>query len=128
MGVPIKKLGPTVAQNKLMCLSISKACISDNGDLVGSIVSIDHFGNLITNINLDDLAMIDPPVPGKNLCIHVGSEEIIGLSPYYSSANLGHPLAIMGSRGYLEISVNGGSAVSHFNVVKNDVVRINTVK
>ena len=128
MGVPIKKLGSPVAQIKLICLSILEPYFSDNGELVGSIVSIDHFGNLITNINLNDLEKIDITVPGKNLCINVGRDKISGLSPNYASAIPGHPLAIIGSRGYLEISVNGGNAANHFMVEKGDVVRISTVK
>jgi len=128
MGVPIKKLGTPVAQKKLICLSILKPYFSDNGELVGSIITIDHFGNLITNINIDDLEKIHNTVPGKKLCINVGSDKISGLSQNYSSADTGHPLAIIGSRGYLEISVNGGDAANHFMVGKSDVVRISTEK
>ena len=127
MGVPIKKLGTPVAQKNLICLSILKPYFSDNGELVGSIVTIDHFGNLITNINIDDLENIHNTVPGKKLCINVGKDKISGLSQNYSSAIPGHPLAIIGSRGYLEISVNGGDAANHFMVEKSDVVRISTV-
>ncbi len=128
MGIPIKKLGTPVAQKNLICLSIPEPYFSDNGELVGSIISIDHFGNLITNINLDDLEKINNTVPGKKLCINVGRDKISDLSPNYSSTITGHPLAIIGSRGYLEISVNGGNAAKHFMVEKGDVVRINTVK
>ncbi|MEA3437452.1 MAG: SAM-dependent chlorinase/fluorinase, partial [Thermodesulfobacteriota bacterium] len=125
MGVPIKKLGTPVAQNKLICLSILKPYFSDNGEIFGSIVSIDHFGNLITNINIDDLEKINNTVPGKKLCINVGRYKISGLSQNYSSTVSGHPLAIIGSRGYLEISVNVGNAAIHFMVEKGDIVRIN---
>lgn len=128
MGVSIKKLGTPVALKNLICLSIPEPYFSDYGELVGSIVSIDHFGNLITNINLDDLEKIDHSVPGKKLCINVGRDKIRGLSPNYSSTTPGHPLAIIGSRGYLEISINGGNAANHFMLEKGDVVRINTIK
>ena len=128
LGVSTKKLGTPIAQKHLICLSIHEPCFSDNGELVGTIVSIDHFGNLIININLDDIEKIDNTLPGKELCIIVGGGKISGLSPNYSSAISGHPLAIIGSRGYLEISVNGGNAANHFMVEKGDVVRISTVK
>ena len=128
MGVPIKKLGTPVAQKNLICLSILEPYFSDNGELVGSIVSIDHFGNLITNINLDYLEKIDNTFPGKKLCINLGGDKISGLSPNYNSTTPGHPLAIIGSRGYLEISVNGGNAANHFMVEKGDIVRISKVK
>ncbi len=128
MGVELKKLGTSVAQKDLICLSMPESYYSDNGELVGSIVSIDHFGNLITNINLDDLEKMNHTVSGKKLCINVGSDKISGLSLNYSSATSGLPLSIIGSRGCLEISVNGGSAANHFMVEKGDVVRISTEK
>jgi S-adenosylmethionine hydrolase len=128
MGVSIEKLGPPDAYKNLKCLSIPEPYFSDNGELVGSIVSIDHFGNLITNIHLDNLEKFDAAVPGKKLCINAGRENISGLSSYYSSAAQGHPIAIIGSRGYLEISINGGNAANHFMLEKDDVVRISTVK
>lgn len=126
MGVELKKLGTSVAQKDLICLSMPEPYFSDNGELVGCIVSIDHFGNLITNINVGDLEKLNHTVSGKKLCINVGSDKISGLSPNYHSAILGHPLSIIGSRGCVEISVNGGSAANHFMVEKGDVVRIST--
>ena len=128
MGVSLKKLGTPVAQKKLMCLSIPEPYFSDNGELIGSIVSIDRFGNLITNINLNDLEKMDKPFTGKKLCIIVGKDKVIGLSENYSSAIVGHPLAIIGSRAYLEISVNGGNAANYFRIEKGDGVRVSTVK
>jgi S-adenosylmethionine hydrolase len=128
MGVELKKLGTPDAQKDLICLSMPAPYFTDNGDLVGSIVSIDHFGNLITNINLDDIEKMDHTVSGKKLYINIGSDKISGLSLNYSSAISGHPLSIIGSRGCLEISVNGGSAANHFMVEKGDVVRISTEK
>ena len=59
MGVELKKLGTSVAQKDLICISMPEPYFSDNGELVGCIVSIDHFGNLITNINVDDLEKLN---------------------------------------------------------------------
>ena len=128
MGVPLKKLGTPVAQKNLMCLSIPVPYFSENGDLVGTIVSIDHFGNLITNIHLNDLESINHSISGKNLCIFVGNDKINGLSPNYSAVKIGHPLAIIGSRGCLEISVNGGSAAKYFIAKKGGIVKISPVQ
>ncbi|MBT8357138.1 MAG: SAM-dependent chlorinase/fluorinase [Desulfobacterales bacterium] len=128
MGVPIKKLGTPVAQKNLICLSIPVPYFSKNGDLVGTIVSIDHFGNLITNIHLNDLESLNHSISVKNLCINVGNVKINGLSSNYSSVKTGDPLAIIGSRGCLEISVNSGSAANYFIIKKGDIVRISTVQ
>lgn len=128
MGVPLKNLGTPVAQKNLICLSIPEPYFSDNNELIGAIISIDHFGNLITNINFNDIEKINNIFPGKKLCINVGRDKISNLSPNYDSAIVGHPLAIIGSRGYLEISVNCGNAANHFMVEKGDLVRISTVK
>jgi len=128
LGVPINKLGTSVLKNKLVYLSVSDPYFSDNGELVGSIVSTDHFGNLITNIHLNDLEKIDIALSHKKLSINVGTCIISGLSSNYTSVISGHPLAVIGSRGYLEISVNGGNAAKHFMVEKGDHIRISTLK
>ena len=91
MGVAIKKLGTPVAQKNLICLSIPVPYFSNNGDLVGTIVSIDHFGNLITNIHLNDLESLNLSISVKNLCINVGNVKINGLSSNYSSVKIGDP-------------------------------------
>jgi len=78
--------------------------LTREGALVGEIVSIDHFGNLVTNIPADRIP------PDGSLEIRVGKSSIRELSRSYASGPKGRLLALLGSSGTLEISVSQGSA------------------
>ncbi len=81
------------------------ARISENGELVGKIVFIDGFGNLITNIDFKKLNEVYRAGQEKRIRIQIGSHVITGLSEIYGSVQSEIPLALIGSRGYLEIAV-----------------------
>lgn len=98
--------------------------ISQTGDLIGKIVSIDHFGNLITNIDSISLAAFCQRSALKHPQIHIGAFVIYGLSGTYADAAPTAPLALIGSRNYLEIAVNGGSAKENLKAQKGDTVRL----
>ncbi len=86
-----------------------------DGSLVGHILHIDSFGNLITNIKSDDL-----PQPKQVISIEVGNQLIHGLSRTYAEGR--GLLALIGSSGYLEVSLKGGSARALLNAdVGNEV-------
>jgi hypothetical protein len=108
----------------IVCLDSLGARCTETGELKGAVVAIDHFGNLITNIKSEQLAE----------CLHAGSQEemririrsnvIRGLSETYASVGSYTPLALIGSRGYLEIAINGGNAAQHLNAEKGEYVRV----
>jgi hypothetical protein len=98
--------------------------ISQTGKLIGKIVSIDRFGNLITNIDSISLADFCQKGARKRPQIHIGSFLISGLSNTYSDAAPAAPLALIGSRGYLEIAVTGGNAKKTLKIKKGDPVRL----
>jgi S-adenosylmethionine hydrolase len=53
---------------------------------------------------------------------------ITGLSGTYADGDTGRPLAFIGSRGYLEIAVNGGNAQHYFGIRPGDGVNLWTVE
>jgi S-adenosyl-L-methionine hydrolase (adenosine-forming) len=73
---------------------------------VGRILKIDHFGNLITNFHVDDF----PDLEQRDFHLAIGGVEISSLLRTYSECAPGELFAIVGSSGYLEVSVNQGSA------------------
>jgi S-adenosylmethionine hydrolase len=79
----------------------------EDSELVGEIVRIDHFGNLITNITREHLA---PFFESKDLTIRIGGLVLNTLSTTYSDVPEGQPLALIGSSNALEIAVNRGNA------------------
>ena len=123
-GVEIKKIGSPIDQKNLGRLSIQKPYISDKGDLVGTIIWSDRFGNLITNIDIDSIRKLGKEDIGKSLEVMIGENKILGLSLNYKSVRLQSPLAIIGSHGYLEVAVNCGNAKHYFMANKGDTVRV----
>lgn len=75
--------------------------------MVGHILHIDNFGNIITNITSEDL-------PRHDITIEIGSHVISGLSRTYGEGE--GLLALIGSSGYLEIALKDGSASAHLGV------------
>jgi len=88
-----------------------------SGSIIGHVLHIDSFGNLITDVPAQYLPNEDRP-----LNIQVGSYTIHGLSRTYAESE--GLLALIGSSDCLEISVKGGSAHNFLNARIGDEVRI----
>ncbi len=74
--------------------------------LKGSVLRIDRFGNVITNFRGSD---IRKQVDGK-FTLALGSRRVAILAQSYAERPQGELFVIEGSGGYLEISLNRGSA------------------
>lgn len=79
------------------------------------IIYIDRFGNAITNISVVSPAAKIASVAGKVEC---------GVAQCYAQVPAGKPVALIGSAGFLEIAVNGGSAAQQFGLKIGDAVEI----
>ena len=124
LGIDIKKFGPEIDLQDAVHLDCHYARISGDGDIVGKIVAIDDFGNLITNINYKKLSEVLSTGQEKKIQINIGRHVITGLSQFYGNVQPNTPLALIGSRGYLEIAVNHGNAALVLNAEKGDKVRV----
>jgi S-adenosylmethionine hydrolase len=101
----------------LVTLPLIRPRQEPDGSVVGHILHIDSFGNLITDITSEDL-----PSNGEPLDIKVGSQIIHGLSLSYAEGE--GLLALIGSSNRLEISVKGGSAHNLLNTGIGDEVKV----
>ena len=101
LGFPPIDFGEAI--NSVTMLSLPHPHRASDGSLVGHIHHIDSFGNLITNIKGDDL----PQTEGA-ITVEVGDKFISGLSRTYAEGE--GLLALIGSSGYLEVALKGGSA------------------
>ncbi|MBU1162850.1 MAG: SAM-dependent chlorinase/fluorinase, partial [Proteobacteria bacterium] len=124
-GVEINQIGTPINKNDLARLNIPEPRISDKSELVGTIISIDRFGNLITNIDLNCLKNFCRQDTGKKPEISIGNSKIAGLSKSYENSVVNSPLIIISSRGYLEIAINCGSAKKYFKAEKGDNITVN---
>ena len=97
----------------------TKAPAISNNILTGEIIFIDSFGNIITNIpeeiafkfvNYGETVFLeDRPLP----FVHT-----------YADVNPGEPLLLIGSHGFLEISLNRANARDYFNIDTEDIIQI----
>jgi S-adenosylmethionine hydrolase len=101
LGVALEELGEPV--QRITALPPFRARRQPDGSLRGRVLHIDAFGNLITDVRLEDL-------PSAKALVQVADHTIEGVSTTYEAgANL---RAVTGSSGYLEIAAPGGSAAA----------------
>jgi S-adenosylmethionine hydrolase len=98
MGRPIKKI------QRLE----EKKVVKKGRWLIGSLVYIDHYGNLVSSIKGADFK--------KNATVYL-NDIIIGTPmKTFASTAVGNPVCYINSAGYLEIGIREGSAAKHFRV------------
>ena len=89
--------------------------------LTGEMVSIDSFGNLITNLSIERFRLF---TGNHGFEIYYASERFNKIGSHYVDVDFGKPLVLFGSSGYLEISMNGGSAEQYFMTTVGTTVTI----
>lgn len=102
-GVTPTDFGPQVATMERLCVPLPH---QEKAKVVGEVVYIDHFGNLVTNI--PERALL--PFPRDRLFVNMRQVQIRGLSFTYTAVTEGELVAVVNSWGYLEIAVRNGSA------------------
>ena len=136
-GVPLKKLGPVVESLALLDLPRLEA---GEAGIEGEVLNVDHFGNIRTSIyaltwkDADTLSLqpgFSPKASTQAIRfsaakarISVGPLTIDGIHETFSSVEVGQPVALVGSEGGLEISINQGDAAREFGVRSGDRVSL----
>ncbi len=111
LGVPPHNFGERL--NQVHVFNIPRPYKNAHGDLVGRVLHIDNFGSLITNIRNSDL-------PAKKASLAVGKQHIHGISRFYAGTK--GLAAVMGSSGYLEISLRNGRAAEFLKAKVGDPI------
>jgi S-adenosylmethionine hydrolase len=107
-GVALEALGDPV--EALRSLPSPELRGDPQGGLIGHVVHVDHFGNLITNIPATRL------LGRRDWQIETGTERIQGLQDTYARVAPGQVLALIGSHDCLEIAVRAGSAAERLGL------------
>jgi len=89
--------------------------------LIGEVIYIDRFGNLITNIHKDQFRDF---VANSHFKICIAGKELRKLSRSYQEVGVNKPLAIFSSFGNLEISVREANARKFLSVDKGMPIQI----
>jgi hypothetical protein len=94
--------------------------------LSGEILYIDDFGNLVSNISIEDLKQLDIGEGGAFVVEFKRRELAVRLCSAYGDVPVGSPLAIIGSSDFLEFSVNQGNAAEVFGVTIGERVLVSS--
>jgi len=103
----------------------------------GEVLHVDRFGNIITSIGrlswVDGERMTlssqfgdlpDVPIIASGARTRVNDHELMGIQQAYSDVRRGELVVLMGSSGYLEISVNQGHAAERLDITVGDRVEL----
>ena len=92
--------------------------------LVGKIVYVDHFGNLISNITPSELKTFQFVTKRDLNSIVLGDIAIHGLKTHYAEGATGLPEALLNSTGQLEVFVKQGRATDRCQVGVGDPIEV----
>ncbi|MFX0006109.1 MAG: S-adenosyl-l-methionine hydroxide adenosyltransferase family protein [Promethearchaeota archaeon] len=127
-GVPLNKFGPQFDQNL-----IKKFPFKYNIDFKNKIVQcviqyIDTFGNITTNIPIANNKIQNSEITlneGKGIIVEIGEKIYEGhFTINFSSVPVGSILFLIGSTGFLEISMNQGNASKELGLNTGDIIKI----
>ena len=113
LGEPVEGFGP--AMDTLKAFLVPTPRLLPDGQVEGEVLHVDRFGNLITNLRAEDL-------PRGEMVVEVAGHRIRGLRPTYAGG-VGL-VALVGSSGYLEIALPGGSARAEIGQGVGMLVRV----
>lgn len=88
----------------------------EQATLVGEIVYVDRFGNLISNLTQQHLEEVRTVAKGRQLSILIGKRIIEGLVESYSEGMAEKPSALINSDGKLEVFLKESSAADLLQV------------
>ncbi len=113
LDIPLTEFGEKI--DSLYTFPVPEPFPDTMGDMIGCIIHIDRFGNLVTNFKKED-------VPAKGAAVEIMNQRISGMSQYYAQGS--GLLAVIGSSGYLEVSIRDGSAAQVLGARVGDAIKL----
>jgi S-adenosylmethionine hydrolase len=98
--------------------------IIKEGKLSGEVFHIDTFGNLVSNIDEEKFFRF---IGGRPFVIQIGRTVIRSLKKGYWEGKKGEKIALIGSGGFLEISIREGNAQKILKVKRGSQVVVSVV-
>ncbi|MGC1274559.1 MAG: SAM-dependent chlorinase/fluorinase [Planctomycetaceae bacterium] len=115
-GRPLADLGAPLDRSPVRLTGLEPIVSAER--IEGTVVRIDRYGNLVTNIRVD---LLDG-LPLDRLRVAFGHVELVGVNRCYVDAAEGHAIVLLGSSGFLEIAINRGNAAVRFDVREETAV------
>jgi S-adenosylmethionine hydrolase len=122
-GVGLAELGPAVDPGRLVRLERSPARV-DGGRLAGSVVAVDHFGNLALGLGRRDLEAAGLAGGGPLEARAGGRAHRVVLAETFASVPAGDLLLHEDAFGSLELAVNRGRAADRLGAGPGDRVEL----
>ncbi len=123
-GVPIAEFGPV--STNFVTVDLGSVRCEDPDTVRGKVIHIDHFGNLITNIQTSHLS--EPPDGARSRqVVEIDGKKIDKHYDYYAEGNPEEIFSIMGSSGRLEIAACSSSASRLLGLGVGAEVRVRSV-
>lgn len=116
LGVPIEALGDPI--DGWVRLAPVLPTRRADGAMVGRVVHVDRFGNIVTNIAEEMLRAMDR----ERIAIKIAGRTVNGVKQSYSDGAAGQVIALVGSSWSLEIAKREGNAAQDLGVRIGDEV------
>jgi S-adenosyl-L-methionine hydrolase (adenosine-forming) len=86
------------------------------------VLRVDHFGNAVTNLTVQDV----PAFAGGNggFVIRTGNAVVSKVVPTFAQGAAGEAIGVIGSSGYLEITVNKANAARSLGIARGAEVTV----
>lgn len=95
---------------------------TDKGKLVGEVLHVDGFGNIVTNVGEEALGNLKT---WDSVGVNINGFNVkTELAKTYAEAKPREVFVLMGSQGYVEVAVNQGSAAEQFKAKTGDKVTL----
>jgi len=120
-GISCEEFGPEMTSYKK---SAPEKPQIKKDEIVGHILYIDKFGNLITNIPEGMIKLLQVKTGKKELSLSIEDTEITSFEQSYSSVKEGELLFLVGSVGLIEIAAKESSAAHKLKIKNGDKVKI----
>jgi S-adenosylmethionine hydrolase len=117
-GVDLDALGPPTCD--LHRLAIPQPDASGSA-IIGQVLRIDRFGNLITNI---DRRSFERLAEGGTVEVRAGGHRLPGVVSTYADVGRGEVCALFGSTDHLELAANGASAALELGLDRGAPVHV----
>jgi len=111
-GIDLSELGRPAAS--WHTLDVPAPALADDA-IVGEVVRIDRFGNLVTNV---DRHTFERFADARGIRILAGIQALDRTVATYADAEPGAVCALFGSSDHLEVAVNGGSAANRLRLTR----------
>ena len=103
-GTLISDLGQATTEYKKL---LGRQLKATKKQIAGNIIRVDHFGNLITNIDQEIFSILQKE---REFIVKFGREGIRSIHTSYASVDPGECFVVFNSLGLLEIGINKGNA------------------